>query len=294
MASLSLAGMIGGFGQGLSSAAEKLQLGLVQHELMQSDRKFQLQKLAEQNEFAKALQTEQLSAQRAMHTESLQATATEGRETRAQAKELAGEEIKARERLQWSKIGSEENIAKEQRNLSERIAGDKNRLDEEISKRHDQLQRDLAKAELAWKKTHTEKSDLQAKIVGVSATLRDLSDEITRLNVAVSNPLADKTDPNYKASVEILGRAAKLHDEFVRYQAELTGMAKREGVESALTPKSPAPFKFPPGMSPAATPGSRPLTPGSTPPARSGGLIQTPVPSASEQEEMRLRFPRNP
>jgi hypothetical protein len=246
---LSLAGMISGAGEG---AGRALTMGQAQYgaERLQAARdemdNLRQQRLIE-HQSAEARLSREAAAANTDKTIAAQAVNTD--KTLLSHEKVAGEERTSREGISKASLenAKEMNAATNATHL----------LTAKLTRQMQEKQFD---------KTFT-----QAKLSALKDTVRELGNEITRLSVVVSNPLADKTDPSYKAAVMQLESATRLHNLYAKEVGLQIGVDDTT-IDKTMTKPALPPFKMPGSV---------------TPPARTPGLIQTPAPSAQEQESMR-------
>jgi hypothetical protein len=247
---LGLVGMISGAGTAAKESLAK------QQEYMNTDAL-----LRTRDEMENKRQDKMLAAQARENAAAREASATEHRETRTLTREEGAATRTASHEEGEATRQTHKDISKDTLANAKDINAATNATHLLIAK----IQRDMHDKQ--FDKTFT-----QAKLSALKDTVRELGNEITRLSVVVSNPLADHADPSYKAAEIQLESATRLHNLYAK-QVGLEMNIDESGIDKAITKPSLPPFKMPGSTSSA--------------PARTPGLVQTPAPSNIEQEMMR-------
>lgn len=256
MGSLGLAGVISGAGEGASKALTMAQAQYGAERLQ-----------AARDEGDNNRQARLLEAQKAMHSETIEAQKSEGAATRKVTQEEGAATRKSAEGIHTEAVTAQQDIASKQNISQEKIAKTAADSHLEIAKLTNQMHENVAKLQRDMQTKQFDKTFTAAKMTATTAALKDLSDQMIHLNQAVSNPLADKTSPEYKSAVEILQKAQRLH---MVYQQQLADMISSGPGGLPATPN------FPGKVEAAQTPTS--LPPFVPPPMNAPGLAQTPAP----------------
>lgn len=212
MGALALAGMVSGMGQGIERGLQQTQAGLIQYGLQDADRQFQSEKLKLQMEHAERLQQASIGAAAGENAKNreLQSTLHQQTEAGANARNqqqigghLAGSAIQAEGTKEAAKLkeASDKEIAQL------RISADK-----EIHAANNQVQREGQNASI--------------KVATMSSTQKlidTLSDEATRISVALNKIDADPNSAAYKAAEKKLEGIQREKDAYVRRLADLSG-----------------------------------------------------------------------
>lgn len=163
---------------------------------------------------------------------------------------------------------SHEGIAEKQLTTTTNTANLDRKSKEELAENADQMHRDInnatnrthlltAKLTREMQQKQFDKTFTVAKLDALKTTIRELGNEITRLSMVVSTPLADKNDPSHKAAVEQLRHATEMHNLYAK-QVGIEANVGEAKIDSAV--EKPAPFKMP-GMPSSAVPSAAPSVP---------------------------------
>jgi hypothetical protein len=264
---LGLAGALSGAGE---AATKSLQMSQAQ---------WGAERLQAERDKGDTMRQERLLEHQAGEGEKTRAAAhTEAVETRTALKENTAATLKSHETIAGNQITSAENIAGGHNLTSKEIAKTTQENNLEIAKLNNQMHERVAKLQRDLQAKQFDKTFTAAKMTATTTAMKDLSDQMIHLNVAVSNPLADKTSPEYKSAVEILQKAQRLH---MVYQQQLADMI------SSGPGGVPASPDFPGKVGAAQTP---PQLPAFVPPTglpNTPGTRTVPLPSPAEQDQMR-------
>lgn len=273
---LGLAGALSGAGEAGTKA-----LGLAQVQYgamkMQEERdKMENLRLDKQNEFADRRAERDIAARGAeadksrAHAEALQGGSFKHAEamTDKQITAHADEGDKTRAHADTSQMRSMIHSSSESDKSigsSEKIHAETNKVNKEIHSATNATQLTIAQIQRDMHDRQFDKTFTQAKLTALTGTVRSLNDEITRLSVVLSNPLADKTDPSYKAAAIQLDSATKMFNLYSQHIGSEAGIAKEDIQTTAPPVKKDLPaFKSPTSAAPPQ------------PARRSGGMVQTP------------------
>jgi hypothetical protein len=252
---LGLAGVISGAGEGASKA------------LTMAQAQFGAASLQAERDKMDDLRQERLLAHQAGEgAANRELTKGEGAATRASAEANTGMQIASHEAMTERTLESQGKLAGEHNTTSKEIAKSSQENALEIAKLSNKMHLSIASMTRALQEKQFDKTFTASKMTATTAALKDLTDEMIHLNVAVSNPLADKSSPEYKTAVELLQRAQRTHQV---YQEQLAKMI------SSGPGGLPAAPEFPGKVEGAANP---PPLPAFVPPpmASKPGLVQTP------------------
>jgi hypothetical protein len=262
MGNLAAAGIVSGLGQGLQQGLAQLNSGIIQYGLHSEDRKFQEAKLKEQMAHA-----EKLAAGSQAHAEKLQEGTLNAAESRL------GKEISSREKEGEAGRGSAEKIHGLDEASREKIAREGNATHKEIAAASNAVH--LKIAELNNKLQHQQLN--ATELTAVQHYIDSLGDDIRGVELKLLDPLADPSSVIGKTLIEDLKlKKTQLARAQAQFDARVSDMQMKDKVPM---PKSVAPAEKKPFNS--GQYGTAPA------PSRSGGIIQTPMPSAIEQEMMR-------
>lgn len=212
MGALALAGMVSGAGQGLERGLQQTQAGLIQYGLQDADRQFQSEKLKLQMEHAERLQQASIGAAASENAKNRELQSTLHRQTEEGANARNQQQIGGH--LTGSAIQAEGTKAAAQ--LKEASDKDIAKLridaDKEIHRANNQVQREGQNASI--------------KVATMSSTQKlidTLSDEATRISVALNKIDADPNSAAYKAAEKKLEGIQREKDAYVRRLADLSG-----------------------------------------------------------------------
>lgn len=205
MGLLTLAGGLSGAGTALQQSLAKTQETMNAKDIENLRQEMENKRQDKNLEAQKQLQAAALGSAANLQAESLKAGATEGRLTRESNTANTVMGIGVQNEQFGKKLASDVKLAQNTIDANKQIHDESNKTQLQIAKLQRQMQ------EKQFDKTFT-----AAKLTALTHTVSELGNTITRLSVVVSNPLADKTDPNYQAAVLQLETATKMHNMYAK------------------------------------------------------------------------------
>ena len=224
MGILQTAGIVSGFGAGLSEGLKRMQTGITYWGLQQADREFQAEKLKEQLAHAERLHAQTEEGATGRLGMQLDAQRAEGALTREHAESMKGQEIASHEAMSTLQRESQERIASEGRQSQESIASEARTSQERIASAHDRVTEAIHSADRLLKKQEIESAnDISTRSTAMKG-VTETGNEILRIGSIMKDPMLDRNSGEYKTLVERMRRLERQYNAYTR----AVGLAKDE------------------------------------------------------------------